>query len=49
MSLQTFEPSTFKQVASEPGAAPSASSMRLMEMGLAFIAILVALLLNLGR
>lgn len=49
MSLQTFEPSTFTPVTAEPVPAPSASSMRRMETGLAFIAILVALLLNLGR
>ena len=44
MSLQTFDPTTPK-----PGAVPSAASMRVMETGLAFVAILVALLLNLGR
>ena len=32
----------------DPGA-PSPSSMRLMETGLALVAIVVALLLNLGR
>ena len=48
MSLNTFD-NTFDQVTSERGAAPTASSMRLMETGLAFVAIVVALLLNLGR
>ena len=49
MSLHTFERATFEGASAEPDAAPSASSMRFMETGLAFVAILVALLLNLGR
>ena len=44
MSLHTFRP-----IGDEPYEVPSASSMRFMETGLAFAAILVALLLNLGR
>jgi hypothetical protein len=44
MSLPRFE-----QFPAEPTSAPSASSMRFMETALAFVALLVALLLNLGR
>jgi hypothetical protein len=44
MSLNTFD-----RAGVERGAAPSASSMRFMETGLALVAIAVALLLNLGR
>ena len=44
MRLDTFD--GFHQ---HPAAAPTASSMRVMETGLAFLAIVVALLLNLGR
>ena len=45
MSLRTFDPIR----STEPGAAPLSHSMRFMETGLAFVAIVVALLLNLGR
>ena len=44
MSLQTFDRVTNERVATQ-----STTSMRFMETGLAFIAIAVALLLNLGR
>lgn len=47
MRLQTLN--HLQQATSDPGAAPSAHSMRVMETGLAFVAIVVALLLNLGR
>lgn len=43
MQLQTFRD---EQLASS---APTATSMRVMETGLALVAIAVALLLNLGR
>jgi hypothetical protein len=46
MSLQTLNPLHGPGTSSE---APSEISMRLMETGLAFVAIVVALLLNLGR
>lgn len=40
---------TFDGLHQHPAAAPTVSSMRVMETGLAFLAIFVALLLNLGR
>jgi hypothetical protein len=56
MSLNTFDRvSPFNRMqavartAPAPEAVPSPASMRLMETGLAFVAIAVALLLNLGR
>jgi hypothetical protein len=44
MSLNMFE-----RIQRQPAAAPAPSSMRIMETGLALVAIAVALLLNLGR
>jgi len=47
MRLQTLDP--LNDLTPEAGPAPSAHSMRFMETGLAFIAIIVALLLNSAR
>lgn len=44
MSLQSLQ-----RARREPYAVPAAASMRVMETGLAIVAIAVALLLNLGR
>jgi len=46
MSLHTFNRT---QPRAGAGAVPAPESMRLMETGLALVAIAVALLLNLGR
>jgi len=45
----TMSLDTFRRAHREPYAAPSASSMRFMETGLAFVAIVVAVLLNFAR
>ena len=45
----TMQLRTFPRLRREPDAPPSTASMRVMETGLALVAIAVALLLNLGR